>query len=164
MSTRWLIAIFSAAAMAFSAGAMGQGTGMGPAGFYIGADVGQTDVGSDDDIGFKLFGGYQFHRNIAAELGYGLLYDKGGVDLTSLEALAVGIFPIANQISFLAKLGIARLEADGPGGSGDETELTYGIGLQYDVTPNIGVRLHWQRYNTDPDDIDFIGLGALFRF
>jgi OOP family OmpA-OmpF porin len=153
MTKKWLVALLSAAAMAFSAGAMAQG--------YVGLDVGQTDVGPTDDTGFKIFGGYQFHRNVAAELGYGLLFDKGGLELTSLEAVAVGMFPLANQFSIIGKLGLAMLDAS-PGG--DETELTYGIGAQYDVTRNLGVRLQWQRYSTDPDDIDFISLGVLWKF
>ena len=160
MSKKWLFAMLCAAAMAFSAGAMAQT----PSGFYLGAEVGNTDVGSEDDTGFKVFGGYQFHRNIAAELGYGLLFDKGGAELTTLELVAVGIFPLTNQFSLLGKLGLARLEVDTPGGSNDDTELTYGIGVQYDFAPNIGLRLQWQRYDTNPDEIDFINLGVVVRF
>jgi len=162
MNKKWLIAIFSATAMAFSAGASAQASGA--SGFYAGAEVGQTDVGPDDDTGFKVFGGYQFHPNVAAELGYGLLFDKGGVEVTSLELSAVGIFPLAHQLSLLGRLGLARLEADGPGGSGDDNELFYGIGLQYDASPTVGVRLQWQRYNTDPDEVDFLSVGVVVRF
>jgi OOP family OmpA-OmpF porin len=158
MTKKWLVALLSAAAMTFSAGVLAQGA---LSGAYVGLDVGQTDVGPEDDTGWKIFGGYRFNQNIAAELGYGLLFDKGGVELTSLEAVAVGMFPLANQFSIIGKLGFAMLEAD-PGG--DETELTYGIGAQYDVTRNLGVRLQWQRYSTDPDDIDFISIGVLWKF
>jgi OOP family OmpA-OmpF porin len=143
-----------------SAGALAQAT---VPNFYIGAEVGQTDVGDEDDTGFKFLGGYQFHRNIAAELGYGLLFDKSGVEVTSLEALAVGMFPLANNFSLLGKLGFAMLEADGPGGSEDETELTWAIGAQYDFTRNLGVRLQFQRYETD-DSVDFLNVGVIWRF
>ena len=160
MSKKWLSAMACSAAMAFSAGAMAQTI----PGFYLGAEVGQTDVGSEDDTGFKVFGGYQFHRNIAAELGYGLLFDKGAVELTTLELVAVGIFPLTNQFSLLGKLGLARLEVDTPGGSDSDNEVTYGIGVQYDFAPNIGLRLQWQRYDTNPDEIDFINLGVVVRF
>jgi OOP family OmpA-OmpF porin len=161
MTRKWLVALLSAVAMTFSAGAMAQGM---MSGAYVGLDVGQTDVGDEDDTGFKIFGGYQFHRNVAAELGYGLLFDKGGVELTSLEAVAVGMFPLANQFSIIGKLGLARLEAEGFGESESDTELTYGIGVQYDATRNLGLRLQWQRYSTDPDDIDFISIGVLWKF
>jgi opacity protein-like surface antigen len=55
------------------------------------------------------------------------------------------------------------LEAEGPGGSEDQTEITWGIGAQYDVTRNLGLRLQWQRYETD-DSIDFLSLGVLWKF
>ena len=161
MTKKWLVALLSAVAMTFSAGAMAQGM---MSGGYVGLDIGQTDVGDEDDTGFKIFGGYQFHRNIAAELGYGLLFDKGGVEVTSLEAVAVGIFPLANQFSIYGKLGLAMLEAEVEGfGSEDETEITWAIGAQYDVTRNLGVRLQWQRYETD-DSIDFLSIGVLWKF
>lgn len=160
MTKKWLVSMLGAAAMVVSAGAMAQAT---VPNFYIGAEIGQTDVGSEDDTGFKFLGGYQFHRNIAAELGYGLLFDKSGVEVTSLEAVAVGIFPLANNFSLLGKLGFAMIEADGPGGSEDETELTWAIGAQYDFTRNLGVRLQFQRYETD-DSVDFINVGVVWRF
>jgi OmpA-OmpF porin, OOP family len=160
MTKKWLVAMLGSAALALSAGALAQGMAPVP-GFYAGVDVGQTDVGPEDDTGFKIFGGYRFHRNIAAEIGYGLLFDKGGAEVTSLEAVAVGIFPVANQFSIIGKLGFAHLMAD-PGS--DETELTYGLGVQYDLNRNLGFRLQWQRYSTDPDDVDFLSLGVLFKF
>jgi OmpA-OmpF porin, OOP family len=161
MTKKWLVAILGAAAITVSAGALAQQSMATVPGFYAGLDVGQTDVGPEDDTGFKIFGGYQFHRNIAAEVGYGMLFDKGGGELTSLEVVAVGTFPIANQFSLIGKLGFAYLMAD-PGS--DETELTYGIGAQYDLNRNLGFRLQWQRYSTDPDDVDFLSIGVVWRF
>jgi OOP family OmpA-OmpF porin len=158
MTKKWLVALLSAAAMTFSAGAVAQAA---LSGAYVGLDIGQTDFGPDDDTGWKIFGGYRFHQNIAAELAYGLLVDQGARELTSLEAVAVGMFPLANQFSIIGKLGFAMLDSS-PGG--DETELTYGIGAQYDVTRNLGVRLQWQRYSTDPDDVDFLSIGVLWKF
>ena len=162
MTKKWLVSMLGAAAMAVSAGAWAQKSMATVPGFYAGVDVGKTDVGDEDDTGFKIFGGYQFHRNIAAELGYGLLFDKSGVDVTSMEALAVGMFPVTNNISLIGKLGLAMIEAEGPGGSEDETELTWAIGAQWDFTKNLGARLQWQRYETD-DAIDFLSIGVVWR-
>ena len=44
-----------------------------------------------------------------------------------------------------------------------KTELTYGIGAQYDVTPKIGARVQWQRYDTD-QEIDLLSVGVVVRF
>ena len=151
--------MLGAAAMAVSAGAYAQQPAS--TGFYIGAEVGNTDVGgADDDIGFKILGGYQFHRNIAAELGYGLMYDKSGVEVKALEAVAVGMFPIANQFSIIGKLGLANIDVN-PGD--DKTELTWGLGVQYDFSRNLGVRALWQRYETD-EAIDFLAVGVTWKF
>ena len=161
MTKKWLVSMLGAVAMAVSAGALAQQSMVTVPNFYVGLDIGQTDAGAEDDTGFKIFGGYQFTRNIAAELGYGLLFDKSGLELTSYEAVAVGTFPIAAQFSIIGKLGFALLKAD-PGD--DETEITYGIGGQFDLNRNLGFRLQWQRYNTDPDDVDFLSIGLLWRF
>jgi OOP family OmpA-OmpF porin len=158
MTKKWLVAVVSAAAMTVSAGALAQAT---VPNFYIGAELGQTSVDTaDEDIGFKLLAGYQFHRNIAAEVAYGLLYDKGGIDLTSLEITALGLFPINPQFSIYGKLGFARLEADG---GGDDNDLTFGVGVQWDANRNLGVRAGWQRYNVDPS-VDWLHVGVTWRF
>jgi len=159
MNKKWFVSMLGAAALAVSAGAYAQQPAT--TGFYIGAEVGNTDVGgADDDIGFKILGGYQFHRNIAAELGYGLMYDKSGVEVKALEAVAVGMFPIANQFSIIGKLGLANIDVN-PGD--DKTELTWGLGVQYDFSRNLGVRALWQRYETD-EAIDFLAVGVTWKF
>jgi hypothetical protein len=160
MTKKWFVSILGAAALMVSAGAMAQ-----PAvpGFYVGGEVGQSDVGDEDDIGFKILGGYQFHRNIAAEIGYGMMFDKSDVEVTALEFVAVGLFPIANQFSLLGKLGLANVEVDARGLSDDKTELTWGIGVQFDVSRNLGVRALWQRYETD-EELDWLAIGAVWRF
>ena len=161
MTTKWLIAILSAAAMTASSGALAQAAMQG---FYAGAEIGNSDFGSDDDTGFKVLGGYQFHRNVAGEVAYGFLYDKGSVEVTALEVVAVGMLPLANQISLLGKIGLASWEADGPGASQDGTDITWGLGVQYDLNRNLGLRAQWQRYETDPDSVDFLNVGVIWRF
>jgi OOP family OmpA-OmpF porin len=160
MTKKWLVALLSAAAMTSSAGALAQGT---MSGAYVGLDVGQADFGDEDDTAFKIFGGFQFHPNLAAEVGYSMLLDKGPVEVTALEVVAVGIFPLANQFSILGKLGLANVDVETPVGSEDKTELTYGIGVQYDFTRNLGGRVQWQRYDTD-EEIDLFTIGVVWKF
>ena len=162
MNKNWIVSMLGAAALAVSAGAYAQQPAT--TGFYIGAEVGNTDLdGADDDIGFKLLGGYQFHRNIAAELGYGMLYDKGGAEVTAIELVAVGMFPIANQLSIIGKLGFANVDVEVAGASDDKTELTWGLGVQFDFSRNLGMRALWQRYETD-NAVDFLAVGVTWKF
>lgn len=159
---KWLIAVLGASAMAASTGVLAQQSAAGT-GLYVGADVGNADFGSDDDTAFKLYAGYKFHPNVAVEGGWAQLFDKGGSEVTSLELVAVGILPLAHQFSLLGKLGFASVDVDTPLGGDTKTELTYGIGAQYDVTPMIGVRAGWQRYDTD-QEIDLLSVGVVVRF
>ena len=164
MGRKWLVSVLGAAAVAVSVGAQAQ-TAMSPVvpNIYAGLEIGQADVGNEEDIGFKVFGGYQFTRNIAAELGYGMMFDKSDVEVTALELVAVGMFPIANQFSVIGKLGLANVEVDSPGGSEDKTEITWGIGVQFDVSRNLGVRALWQRYETE-ESLDWLAIGVMWRF
>src|SRR5256885_17262477 len=88
MNRKALIAITALSAAAFAAPAMAQMRAPSLSSAYIGGSLGQSkfkvDCGGCDtkDTAFRLFGGYQFNRNIAAELGYtdlGKLGGTGGV-------------------------------------------------------------------------------------
>ena len=160
MTKKWLFAVFGAAAMAASTGVLAQQSSAAGTPFYVGADVGNADFGSEDDTAFKLFAGYQFHPNVAAEVAYSMLYDKGGSEANSLEIVAVPMFPLTPQFSVFGKFGFAHIDND-PGDR--DTEITYGVGVQFNATPTIGVRAGWQRYETD-QEIDLLSVGVVVRF
>ena len=54
------------------------------------------------------------------------------------------------------------------GGSESGNGLTYGAGLQYDLSPNLGLRGEWQRYDklAGISDLksDVLSVGAIWRF
>lgn len=160
MTRNWLVAVLGSAAMIVSAGVSAQQTAPG---WYIGADIGQADFGSEDDMAVKILGGYQINRNFAAEAGYGMLFDKSNTEVTALELVAVGSFPLTNQFSVFGKLGLANVDVETGAGSNDKTELTYGVGAQYDLSPKLGLRGQWQRYDTD-QEIDLFSIGIVYRF
>jgi OOP family OmpA-OmpF porin len=167
MNKKWLVAMLGAAAMTASAGALAQQPMQG---WYVGADVGTVDFGNDDDTGFRILGGYQINRTFAAELGYGMLYDKGDAEVTAWDLVGVASFPIANKFSVFGKLGFAMWEVKQRNVpffgtlKDDGTDLTFGVGLQYDVSRNLGVRAQWQRYDTDPEEADALTIGVIYRF
>ena len=190
-----LAAMLGAAVMAAPAVSMAQARG--DTGWYAGITVGQTDVKDVDcgglscdkkDTAFRILGGYQINRNFAAELGY---HDLGKVTFSgsglsanikasAWELVGIGSYPFASQFSGYGKLGAyhgeAKLSASIAGlGSGSlketNTDLTFGLGVQYDVSRELGVRGEWQRYkNVGGDntggksDVDVLSIGAIYRF
>lgn len=161
MTKKWLASILGAAAMALSTGAFAQ---MMTPSFYAGVELGSSDFGSETDTLMKVFGGFQFHPNIAAEIGYGFLYDKGATEVTALEVVGVGMYQVAPQLSVLGKLGFASVEVDTGFGSEDDIEVVFGVGVQYDVMRNLGARLMFTRYGAGSDDVDVISIAAVWRF
>jgi OOP family OmpA-OmpF porin len=169
--------------------------------FYAGVSLGQAkynDVCSDlpgfscdnKDTAFRLFGGYQFHRNIGVELGYADLGKakfsgrllgtsvSGEEEFSAFDLVAVGSWPIGDKFNVFGKLGmyhgevkvsatasLAGLSATA-GDSDSGSDFTYGLGAGFDFTRNLGARLEWQRYSgfSDAKDLDVFSLGLLYRF
>lgn len=148
---------------------------------YLGGSIGRADqkVPDEKDTAWKVFGGYQFHPNFAAELGYHHLGEVTSSGVTTearaWDLVGIGSLPVvANVLSLYGKLGAyyAQTERTTPGVRADENNngLTYGFGAQWDATRNIGVRVEWQRYDqvgsrtTGEGDIDVLSVGALYRF
>jgi opacity protein-like surface antigen len=172
MNKKWFAAVLGAAAMAVSAGAVAQ---QADTGWYVGASIGQSDLDVDKDTAWKATVGYQINKTFSAEVGYTNLGEVSGnvlgipvdVEATAWEAIGVGKFPVGNQLSVYGLVGIAMVEVEASSGgisaSDDSTELTFGVGAQFDVSRNLGVRAQWQRYGAD-EDIDVISLGVVFKF
>lgn len=171
---------------------------------YIGAAIGRTDMRDackdvtiscdKTDRGWKIFGGYQFNRNLAAELAYADLGrttasgNQGGVavngDLKSKawELVGVGAMPLMQEVSLYAKLGLyhgktdSRASAAVPGfftsgsASDNNTNFTVGFGAQLAIMRNLAARAKWQKYNdvggnkTGKTDIDVLNAAVLYRF
>jgi OmpA-OmpF porin, OOP family len=79
--------------------------------------------------------------------------------------LKVASYPLANKFSIFGKLGFAKWETDaGIFGSEDGTDLTFGVGVQYDLTPKIALRGQWQRYDVSDENADLFSIGLIYRF
>jgi OOP family OmpA-OmpF porin len=145
-----------------------------------------------NDSTWRFFGGYQFNRYWAAELGYGDLgaVTGAGIGNTGVpvefrfaieeawDLTAVFLIPVTSRLSALGRVGMyrARTTADfNVAGSppthdaGTNSGFSYGAGAEFRLGP-IGLRAEWQRYenvgvaSTGEDDIDVFSLGALWRF
>jgi OOP family OmpA-OmpF porin len=147
------------------------------------------------DTGYKLFGGYRFHPNFAMEAGY---FSLGTVSFTTttLPAAtitgsaknssgynldAIGIIPLAESFSLFGRVGVQNSKteltatASAAGAlataSTNNSKSNYkaGLGAEYSVTKNAGVRAEWERYRVSngvngDTNVDFFSAGLLYRF
>lgn len=184
-------------ALAVFAGALSTTVLAQDSGIYLGGGLGQSkfkewcDTGGstaitltackDTDRAWKLFGGYQFNRYLAAEASY---IDWGEVTATALSGgqsvdvsanqhsygiAAVGSLALGPQFSVFGKLGFVHTEQQtrriSPNPSTvdrDETELHYGLGVKYGLARNWAVRAEWE--NTEKLKVEMLSIGAEFRF
>lgn len=153
--------------------------------WYAGASLGKaTHVDSctlgpppcdNKDTAYRLFGGYQLIRHVAAELGAAAFgrATVGGVGIKSkaIDLGAVVTLPVAGSLSVLGKLGAYRGVTDSTGASETKYGALFGGGLQYDSSDGFAVRAEVQRYAgmaggsfANKIDLDVVTLGLLVRF
>ena len=172
--------ILAASVLALALGTLALGAQAAePIGFYAGAGVGQSMVDEsfvdDEDVGYQVFGGYQFNPYFGVEAAY---TDFGEVDLTgnvgNLEAdtwslVAVGTLPFTDKFSGYAKAGFhswdAEVSAPEIGRANDDgTDPTYGLGLQYRFNDTVALRGEYSRFELDDVDVDLAQVQVRFDF
>jgi OOP family OmpA-OmpF porin len=195
MNGRWLMVLgLLAAAAAGPAAAQDPGLYLGGSAGYVQYKDAckELPVPCDDkDTGWRAFGGYQFNRYVAAELGFAdlgaatgdgpLPGGQGSFKLAVEEVFdlsAVFLFPVSANLSGLARIGMYRarttLDVQQPGflpshDGHTNSAFTFGAGAELRLGP-LGVRAEWQHYqnvgggNIGKDDLDVLSLGLLFRF
>ena len=134
-------------------------------GFYAGLSLGNGKPGATPGaLGLSkkaefIYGGlagYQYNKNLAVEAqftGLGKATDVAGnsIKADALSLSAVGILPLDDSFELLGKLGVASTKTKSSGLATNlgttRTGVTYGIGAQYNVNHNLGLRLVWDRYS-----------------
>ena len=126
---------------------------------------------------FAVEAGYTELGKVTRTVCYGVTVDAH-CTARGFELVAVAMFPVYRELSIYGKLGAFRAKTDitatgtVPGfrrtisTNDHSTDLTFGAGLKYAFTPNVGARLEWQRYqkvggdNTGSENIDLWSLGC----
>jgi OOP family OmpA-OmpF porin len=149
---------------------------------------------SNHDTGYKLFGGYQFNPYFALEGGY---YDlgkfgftantqppatlNGNIKINGVDLDALGFIPFTEHFSAFGRIGMnysnARDSFSGnapinvPQPDPGKRALNYklGVGLQYEFTDALAMRLEAERYRIDDavgnkGDVDLVSVGLVYRF
>lgn len=146
-------------------------------------------------VGFKLGVGYQFNRNFAVEGGYDDLrsfhYRNPGTADTGIKYTAriwnvfgVGTLPLDDGLLVFGKIGIAdnRLKADTVETAAYQNKeshvrAAFGVGGEYDLTDNFGLRVEYEYFGKAGSDANFaahtgtgkgslslVSLDAIYRF
>lgn len=163
---------------------------------------------NSDGLAGRLFIGYQFNPNWAAEFGYaqfrdanikgnytGNLYGfdtvnysyKGIAKTHAFDLLGKGILPLNGGFSVFGKLGIAYVQqttrlneylsdtdnilgprsTNNPSKHNNRFMPVAGVGVSYDITPNVPVDLSWLHYQKVGGSIpnaDLLSLGIAYKF
>jgi hypothetical protein len=136
---------------------------------YLGSDV-QNSTG----LGFRSSGeGLKGQRSFGPRFGAEFtdpIESVGASGLASPRGLSalgpgvsgIGTMPLGENMSVFGKLGVVQDEPQlnlGLPGSG--TDLTYGLGLKYQLTNDVGLRFEWQRFNSGSAFDDEVLSGGL---
>ena len=153
--------------------------------FYVGASATSTTAQAksenfdEDDIGWKIYGGYNFIKYFGLELDYrdmGSFAESGSpssADLTAAALSARGILPLGKHFELSARLGYMAWDLKGDNTvSDDDFDLTYGLGAAFIIGSHVEIRLEYEILeftasegtNATDVDVDTISLGAAFRF
>lgn len=162
----------------------------------LGNGLATNSIADDNsNTAYKLFGGYQYNKNFSLEAGYYSLGQfgfvanttpagtlSGDIKLKGLNFDAVGMFPLADKFSAFGRLGLIYSQASdnfsntgavpvptNPNPSKNAMNYKAGLGLQYDFTESLGMRVEAERYRVDDavgnkGDINMYSLGLIYRF
>jgi OOP family OmpA-OmpF porin len=160
--------------------------------FYLGGSLGQAranfdTAGAAANIGagvtnsegiYKVYGGYQFHKNFSVEGTYINLGSYTATNGRTIEPAGwglalVGAWPIGNDFSLLARLGEYRIRQKmNPTGVADNSwSPGFGAGLRYDFNANLSARGEIERIqkmgsntNTVSNDSTVYTFGLGYKF
>jgi OOP family OmpA-OmpF porin len=179
MKTKTFIAVsaFVAAFAAAQSAAAQDGT------FYVGASIGAAKAKNvcanatncdQDETSYKGFAGYKVNKYLAAEAGlqyFGMFgRNNQGISTMAFDALAVGSYPVWQDLSVYARAGLYFASMKSKPNSEDNLGFTYSVGGEYAFSRELAARVDWQRYNNAgggnlgfETDIDVLSVALVWR-
>lgn len=163
----------------------------GDEGFYAGGNIGvgkpSINTPNGEDKKSSALGGivlgYKFNKYLGVEgeyTGIGKVTDKvsGSVKGDAASIAAIGFLPLNDEFSLYGKLGVAATKTKvssslAPMNDDTRTAITYGLGGEYNLNKNIGIRLGWDHYSAAVIDVtnskdnfgaNVVSVGAVYNF
>lgn len=135
---------------------------------YVGGDALFWELDTDgggkrDSVGLRLNGGVQFNDYFAVEGHLGGGGSDGSAELDSLAgAYAKGILPVSREFRLYGLLGATEVDVSR---GGSESDISYGGGAEFDLTPDLALGADYMRYLDKSDyTFDAASVGVKFRF
>lgn len=143
------------------------------------AGVQNAQVTNRNGFAGRIYGGYQFNQWFVAELGYAryaktnVYSPQSGITRSAsynvVDLTAKGIYTFADCVGVFAKLGVAYVNNINffPNNSKSATRPLYGIGAQYEFSPNVVADVSWTRIQKGGNlrqSADFYGVGLSYNF
>jgi OOP family OmpA-OmpF porin len=128
-------------------------------GFY--ADLGNASLSGTNGQTFRINNTtYQFTSSASVSV-------KG----TALGASILAGVPINEYVKPYAKIGFSRTKSEvsysgtnAPNESETNTEPMYGVGVDFNITKSIALRIEYEFYKSDGEKAKLISAGVKFRF
>ena len=139
---------------------------------YLGGSIGQASYSDLDesDIGFKLFAGINLNELVSVELGWvdfgSVEYADVTIDASAFYLGVVGNFELQNDLSLYGKLGFSSWDVDFKDDTVSESDsgsdITYGLGVNYQFSGHAGMQLSVDQYPLDGEDITMFAIGIKY--
>ena len=147
----------------------GQITHAAPPVGYIGFSLGSAndDVLSESDTGYKFYGGYTVNNNLGFEIAFVDLgqYVGRSLDQYGVAFEAVGYIPLSNNLDLMGKVGLFAWTVEDRYYIDYGTDLTYGLGVQYDLNNRVYVRGEWEQFtDVSGGDVSLLSAGLVYKF
>lgn len=149
-------------------------------GVYVGVNVGRASTNASNLLGntdTAIAGvvGYTINKNVSAEVQCVRLGtintspNATSVSLMGCSATAVGSLPFAEHLSGYGKLGLSDTNYNAPGYITNRIAITWGLGGQFNVNKDIGIRFGYDSYGigdstTKTATTGVISVGAIKKF
>lgn len=128
---------------------------------YAHTDADDADLGA---IQGRL--GYKFNPYVAVEgeAAFGVKDDRDVELKHQVGAYVVGSVPVTPQAQLFGRVGYSGSKFDTAVGEVEGDGFAYGVGGQYNFTPEDGVRVDWTRHDYDGGDADVFSVGYARKF
>jgi hypothetical protein len=136
----------------------------------------------DEDVFFSIGGGYNFSNMFAAEAGYidlgeasaSNIWNWGDKATVSADGFYFGprlTIAVTEQLDGYARIGLLAWDAKyedsyGRSISDDGTDVYFGVGAAWNISPQFAVGADWTRYAVESNglDTDIDAFGAKLKF